>query len=220
MDKNLLNQVNQYKTITEILDVANGVFNLIVTQGEWTSDFFLHPLGFHYCRLYHDENHQVRLHIWEKNYPVKEDLYIHDHFYDLCSWVLCGEIMDYSYEVKAINEKSDYCMFISSYLSDKNVRTIKKTETFLSVKKNEGRIIKKNQKYTIERETFHSNQILFGESDLTVTIVYTFNHKKNNSPHVVGLHTNDGYYEGSPNRISSDKVKALITEAKHNIWGN
>jgi hypothetical protein len=212
MGETLLNQIDQNKTIDEILTIVKDIFDLMVNQDKWTNDFFLHPLGFYYCRLFYNEKHQVRLHIWEPNYPVKKDLFIHDHFYDLCSWVLCGEILDYTYEIEPTIEKTDYCMYTSSYRADKNFRTLEKTNIFLSVKQNEGRIIKKNEKYIIHRDTFHSNRILFDHSDLTATFVFTFNHKDNHSPNVVGLSKNEVYYESAPVRISPDKVKELINK--------
>ncbi len=217
MDETLLTRIDQNKTVDEVLNIAKDIFDLILTQDKWTNDFFLHPLGFHYCRLFYNEQHQVRLHIWEPNYPVKKDLFIHDHFYDLCSWVLCGEIVDYTYEVDPTNEKTDYCMFTSSYRTDKNVRTLAKTDNFLSVKIKEERIIKKNEKYIIPRDTFHSNRILFEQSDLTTTFVFTFNHKDNHSPNVVGLSKNEVYFESDPMRISPDKVKELINKTAANI---
>ena len=220
MHEALLNRIDQNKTIDEVLNLAKEIFDSILNQEKWSNDFFLHPLGFHYCRLFHNDKHQIRLHIWEPNYPAKEDLYIHDHFYDLCSWVLCGKIKDYTYEVKPTDKKSDYCMFSSSYRTDKNVRTIAKTENFLSVKMKEERIIGRNEKYIIPRDTFHSNKILFDESDLTTTFVYTFNHKDNHSPNVVGLSKNGIYAESDPVRISPEKVKELIRKTKFNIEGH
>lgn len=223
MDESLLNRIDQYKTVDEVLNLAKDIFDLIVNQDKWTNDFFLHPLGFHYCRLFYNDEHQVRLHIWKPNYPVKKDLFIHDHFYDLCSWVLCGEIVDYTYEVEETNEKSDYCMFTSSYRADKNVRTLAKTDKFLSVKMKEERIIKRNEKYIIPRDTFHSNKILFDQSDLTATFVFTFNHKENHSPNVVGLSKNEDYFESARVRISPHKVKELINKTAANMslpkWG-
>ena len=217
MDEFLLNRVDQSKTIDEVLSLTKDIFDSILNRGKWTSDFFIHPLGFHYCRLFYSDEHQIRLHIWEPNYQVKKDLYIHDHFYDLCSWVLCGKIKDYTYDVKPTNEKSDYCMFSSSYRTDKNVRTLAKSDNFLSVKIKEERIIKTNEKYIIPKDTFHSNEILFDENDLTTTFVYTFNHKDNHSPNVVGLSKNEIYAESDPVRITSEKVIELIRKTIFNI---
>lgn len=223
MDDILLNRVDQNKTLEEVLNITKDIFDLIMNQDKWTNDFFLHPLGFYYCRLFYNDEHQVRLHIWEPNYPVKKDLFIHDHFYDLCSWVLCGEIVDYTYKVEPTIEKTDYCIFTSSYRTDKNVRTLTKTDTFLSVKMKEERIIIRNEKYIIPRDTFHSNRILFDRSDLTTTFVYTFNHKDHHSPNVVGMSKNEVYIENAPVRISPDKVKELINKTAANMglpkWG-
>jgi|GEM_PF-1341599 len=214
----ILAEVDQHKTVDEIMLVAKDIFALILETGLWQDQFFLHPLGFYYCRLFADDDHQIRLHIWEPNYPVKKDLFIHDHFYDLCSWVLCGKILDYTYSVEATDKISKYTMFTSSYLTDKNVRTLARTNAYHTVNKIEEKIIEKNNKYVIPRDTFHSNIILFEESDLTVTFIFTYNHKKNHSPNVIGLSSNEMYFETDPINISPSKVKILVEKAIGNIW--
>lgn len=217
MDKSLIHRIDQNNKIDDVLNLVDEIFDSILNHEMWINDFFIHPLGFYYCRLYFSDEHQIRLHIWEPNYNIKKDLYIHDHFYDLCSWVLCGKIHDYTYDIKQTTEKSDYCMFTSSYKIDKNVRVLEKTENYLLVKIINERIIQTNEKYLITKDTFHSNKILFEESDLTATFVYTFNHKDNHTPNVVGFIMNEIYDENDPVRISPKKVKELILKTKTNI---
>ncbi|MGG9972759.1 hypothetical protein ACQ33O_13285 [Ferruginibacter sp. SUN002] len=214
----LQTDIDQNKTISDVLPIVQNIFELMQKEDKWVDDFFLHPLGFYYCRLFTSDQHQIRLHIWEPNYPIKSDLFIHDHFYDLCSWILCGKIVDYLYKVESSKEESDYTLFISSYLPDKNVRTLTRTNNFKTVKKVTERIIGNKEKYIIPRDTFHSNKILFEESDLAVTFVFTYNHKENPSPNVIGLSKNEIYYESDPIKIAPDKVKVLIKKALNNIW--
>lgn len=217
MREKIIAELNQHKTIGEILPIVKNIFNLILDNGEWTNEFFLHPLGFYYCRLLTNAENQVRIHIWEPDYPKKLDLFIHDHFYELCSWVLCGKILDYSYSVEPAEGESEHTMFVSSYQKDKNVRTLTKTNDFRVVKRIAERIIQKGQKYIIPKGTFHSNEILFEEADLTVTFVFTYDHNANQSPNVIGLSKNDVYYETDPINIPANKVKNLISSAVKNI---
>ena len=71
--------IDYNKSIDEVLPVVKEIFNLIINEGSWSEEFYLHPLGFYYCRLFDNNENQIRLHIWERNYPVKKDLYILFH---------------------------------------------------------------------------------------------------------------------------------------------
>lgn len=206
----IFDSIDQNNDIDKIRSTVKTIFYMILEEDKWLENFFLHPLGFYYCRLHHDDYNQFRLHIWEPGYPIKEDLYIHDHFYDLCSWVLCGKIEDYTYSVEPSENISEYALFTSSYLADKNLRTLTKTDQHMNVKLVSTRIIESGEKYFIPRETFHSNKILFGSSTITATFVYTFNHKKNNAPNVIGSAHNEVYRESDPVKAAPEKVKELI----------
>jgi len=182
----LLVGISDSVAINKIRLKVAAILEAILEQDLWIDDFYLHPLGFYYCRLFVSEQNQIRLHIWLKGYAQKKDLYIHDHFYDLCSWVLCGKIKDYTYEVSNTDKESDYSLFTSSYKNDKNVRTITKTAQSMSVALVSERILSRGDKYYIPRGSFHSNDIIFDSHDITFTCVYTYNHKDDNSPNVIG----------------------------------
>jgi hypothetical protein len=214
----LFQNIDQNTRIEDIKLIVKKVFQAIIEEGCWLNEFFLHPLGFYYSRLYYNDSNQIRLHIWEPGYPVKEDLFIHDHFYDLCSWVLCGEIVDYIYSVEPSEEPTAHTLFTSSYLANKNVRTLTRTNNYQKVKLIRERRINKNEKYYIPKGTFHSNKILFRESNITATIVFTLNHNKDNSPNVIGLSSNQFYSENDPIKIEPNKVKNIINAAIVNIW--
>lgn len=214
----LFELIDQSKTHEQILSCVKNIFDEILNEKKWTTEFFLHPLGFYYCRLGERTTNQLRLHIWKSDYKVKEDLFIHDHYYDLCSWVLCGKILDYSYSVLPGNKKSMYTKFVSGYIENENRRVLRRTDKFKSVEKNGERTILKGQKYSILKESYHSNIVLFDESEITATLVFTYNHKDNHAPNVIGLYTDKDYMEDDPISISEIEIKQLIEIAKKEIF--
>lgn len=213
----LFDFIDQNKNHEDIISCIENIFEEIL-QGEWDNKFYLHPLGFYYCRVAERQGNQIRLHIWEANYSMKKDLFIHDHYYDLCSWILIGKILDYTYSVLPTKEKSTYTKFISGYIDNENNRNLNRTDEFQNVEKIAERILKKEQKYFIPKETYHSNKVLFDESQITATLVYTFNHNENHSPNVIGLSANENYLEDKPIPISENKIKRLIEIAKKEIF--
>lgn len=214
----LVNLINQNKSITDILPSVSDIFNLIINQKKWVSEFYLHPLGFYYCRLFDNGENQIRLHIWEPGYPVKKDLFIHDHYYDLCSWVLCGKILDFSYSVEKTIEISEFTKFTSSYINGNDIRTLNRTDEYQKVNRSLERLLVKGEKYIIPKGTFHSNKIFFDISELTVTLVYTFNNNADHSPNVIGFSKNEIYLENNPEKITSLKVQTLIERANFCIF--
>lgn len=215
---NLFDLINQHKPHDEILSLIKTIFEQILYKDSWTNEFYLHPLGFYYCRLAENPKNQIRLHIWIPGYPMKQDLFIHDHYYDLCSWILCGKILDSSYEVLPSKNKSSYTKFTSGYIDNENNRILYRTEEFQTVKKIKEKTLIKGQKYFIPKEQYHSNQVFFDESEITATLVFTYNHKENHSPNVIGLSTNEYHLEDRPKPISISEIKKIIKICKAEVF--
>lgn len=204
-------KINETKSFSEILPFALEVFDKILKNADNYS-FYLHPLGFHYSRIFHSDETQIRIHVWQKDYNKKRDLYIHDHYYDLRSWVLLGKIEDFEYSVKQSKNPEKHSKFVASYEGNEDNRTIERTDQFLIVKKIKSRIISAGEKYFVAREKYHSNNILFDDSGLTVTIVLAFNYKENHEPNVVGLSKSKKYTLDYPKLISNDDLQKIISK--------
>lgn len=215
----LFNVINQNKSYEDVINCVKNIFEEIL-RDRWDSKFYLHPLGFYYCRIAERQGNQIRLHIWEANYSMKKDLFIHDHYYDLCSWILVGKILDYTYSVLPAKGQSAYTKFISDYINNENNRTLNRTDEFQNIEQKGERILRKGEKYFINKETYHSNKVLFDESQITATLVYTFNHSENHSPKVIGLSVNEYYLEDNPLPISENKIKEIIEIVKKEIFSN
>lgn len=206
----LFDLIDETTTHDNILSHVQSIFDLILNQNKWINEFYRHPLGFFYCRLAERKDRQIRLHIWEKDYQIKDDLFIHDHYYDLYSWVLCGKILDFSYKVSPLKKSGIYSKFVSGYVDSENNRMLKRTDEFQQVKKIAERTILKGDKYSIPKGSYHSNKIFFDSSEVTVTLVFTNNHKENHSPNVIGLYENEIYLEDIPIPIPNEKILSLI----------
>lgn len=210
--------IHQNKTISEILPTVSKIFDSILNGDDWMEEFYMHPLGFFYCRLFNSEEFQIRLHIWEVDYKKKEDLFIHDHYYDLCSWVLCGKIVDYTYSIKRVKEKTKYARFTSNYKYGNNIRTLQRTTEFYQIERVLKKEITGGEKYFISKGMFHSNDIIFENTDITVTIVIGYNYNQSHSPNVIGLYDNKVYQENDPQKVSKEKVINIIEKAKTEIF--
>ena len=172
--------------------------------------FYLHPLGFIYSRLYSSENEQLRIHIWLKNYKRKEDFYIHDHYYDLSSWILLGDIKDLLYDITVKNSNGEFIIYEGSYNENENYRYLKPSNSFCNILKIEERYFTKGDKYFIEKSKYHSNEIIFKNSDYACTLVLTQNPNKIHSPKVLSKIKQGEIIEESPTLMSYNEMKLII----------
>ena len=210
--------LDEYAGITDAKDIVKNVFRSILLEEQWHEEFYLHPLGFYYCRLFLSSSEQVRLHIWAPDYIKKQDLFIHDHYYDLCSWVLCGTIRDYAYSVKPSNVPTQHIVYTSGYHADQNIRTIAPTSEYKLVSVEAERLIVAPKKYFISRETFHANEVLFDQAELAVTLVYAYNYKAEHRPNIIGQAGAEHGGENESEIQSEVKVTDLIQKAEKIIF--
>lgn len=211
----MMNSIYDIDQQTDWLQVNNIVKNTLIDIIEdiEAPDFFLHPLGFHYCRLIDTQKNQLRLHFWEADYHAKDDLYIHDHFYDFCSWILNGTIVNYEYQITPSSGESKYTLFKSKYLANRDERTVERTDLFQNVDLIRTSHLFKGSQYFIKRNTFHSNKVLVSLNDIAVTCVYTFNHNEDNAPTIIGYSSNSRYEESKPIPIDLGQIKDICKRA-------
>lgn len=170
----------------------------------------MHPLGFIYSRIYSSENEQLRIHIWPKNYKRKEDFYIHDHYYDLSSWILLGEIKDLLYDISVKKNNGEFIIYEGSYNGNENYRYLKPSSSFCNILNIEERYFTKGDKYFIEKSKYHSNEIIFKNSDYACTLVLTQNPNKIHSPKVLSKIKQSEIIEETPTLMSYKEMKLII----------
>ncbi|KIC00762.1 hypothetical protein OA88_17745 [Flavobacterium sp. JRM] len=207
-----MKRLTENSTFQEILNIVKPIIEEYIQSNNSNLIFYKHPLGFYYARLYESDKVQIRLHIWQKNFTLKEDLYIHDHYYDLNSWILSGKIVDYIYEISDSKSKGEYVKYVGSYNKNENNRVLKKTNEYYNILNISERYLNRGDKYSIKKNQFHSNKITFEDYTITSTLVYTHNPNLLHSPTVLGKTQMEQIIEDKPLVISYLETQKILTE--------
>lgn len=202
--------ITSKSTYEEVRDFVLSFFIDFLINENYEKKFHLHPLGFYYSRIFNSENEQLRIHIWNKNYKQKDDLYIHDHYYDLNSWILLGKIKDTLYDVSIKENCGELILYQGSYNDDENYRYLNPSNLFCNILNKEERIFSKGESYFIKKNQYHSNEIIFENSEYTCTLVLTQNPNIIHSPNVLGKLKQDKIIEEVPTLIEYTDMKLII----------
>jgi hypothetical protein len=132
-----------------------------------------HPLGFIYARIHEFSNNETfRIHMWNNQSKIQEPIMnIHNHFYDVNSYVLCGMVFNELYEVTNDNHPT-HSVYSGSYIDDKT-RVLSKTEMNKNLAIIERQIISEGSLYSIVKKEIHSGGNV--NDELTITIVFSEN---------------------------------------------
>lgn len=150
------------------------------------SSFSWHPLGFLFTYLNPiSDPLTLRLHLWPENYYLrKSKLFIHNHYYDIISFILSGDLTNLNYE---LSEKlpHTHSVFEGGYNHDKSNRFLKKTEKSVRATLLSKHHYSTGNFYEIKKSDFHDTKIL--DESFAATIVLTFNKEQEvQSPIVLG----------------------------------
>ena len=146
----------------------------ILTKSNFLDDKLrFHPLGFIYSKLHEFENSEViRIHVWNSISKIQEPLMnIHNHFYDVNSFVYCGTISNELYELSIASEPT-HAIYSGSYINE-NTRILTKTELYKHLILRQRNLISKGNLYSIEKSEIHSGDNVNNET--TITIVFSAN---------------------------------------------
>lgn len=128
-----------------------------------------HPLGFMYIKLNKHQRKTLRLHIWLKDSP-KINLatsIIHNHIWNLISYVLCGKIINHNLELDYETSIPNYRIYEISYIDQVNM--LYPTDSLVGYKIVNTSYHQVGNKYVIKAGDFHYTEP--GGSDVTATIV-------------------------------------------------
>jgi len=210
----IITDISSYQ---EVRDFVVSFINEYSEIENTNTKFYLHPLGFIYSRLFNLNDKQIRLHIWHKSYKTKKDLYIHDHYYDLNSWILCGKIKDYLYEISKSTNKGEFILYEGSYEDNENYRYLRPSKFYCDIINTEERIFSKSDSYYINKGKYHSNEIIFEDSDYTCTLVITQNPNSVHSPNVLGRLKQDKIIEEKPKIILYKDMREILENILNKI---
>lgn len=137
-----------YKGVNEFeRDLCDGISAQVLVQRarEWELPFRWHPLGFVVCTLFSDGPLKARLHVWPVDAVRSQgsSCQIHDHVFDLTSWVLLGCIENTEYVHDPIGET--HARYAVEYRDD--VSILEKTRDTISL--------------SVSRETLHEPRSLY-----------------------------------------------------------
>lgn len=177
------------KWLSEVKSGAINAKSLIERIVQQDNKFVWHPLGFIMCKLLDKKEKKIRLHIWPKNKGrVQEPAWmIHDHLFDLKSWVLTGNIANIEYE--QIDRKGPRRLYHASYQGDSSLLT--RTDKLLDVREVKSTTVKSGECYELGAGILH--QSISTGNGTAVTVCETVD-RLSRLPRVVGTMTGQQQY--------------------------
>ncbi len=128
-----------------------------------------HPLGFRVARLVADGPAALRLHIWPKSArPAQPGFEIHDHTFDLTSFILFGELRQTIYEIST-SAPTTHAMYQVDY--DETGSVLRKSEAAVSARARESHMLHAGETYSLSAAEFHVLEN--GSTQSAATLVLT-----------------------------------------------
>lgn len=128
---------------------------LLRLRRELNAPFKLHPLGFIVCTLFTEGHRKLRLHYWPKGGHIEQSpqCRIHDHLFELKSWVLAGSIenIEYSTSPKGL----ELAVYRAGYVGNKSILT--KTEETIKVSVRSRAVYDTGSCYVVHAGTLHES---------------------------------------------------------------
>ncbi len=176
-------------------------------------EFFWHPLGFILGTYLSNDNEKIRVHIWPNKDSKPQIPYwnIHNHIFDLTSWVLEGEITNKEYSIS--NEKdSDQCVYKVNYNGIES--SLNKTEQNIVLKEVKCTVNPKGSVYSIDAAIFH--QSIRTSQESAITIVLSID-KECTNPLVIGDIYSEEEYRYYRKKVNLEYFEKLMNELTENI---
>ena len=167
-----------------ILDISKAVYSaheIVKLAIDMEATFNWHPLGFIMCKLSQEKERNIRLHIWpDHNEKVQEPAWlVHDHLFDLKSWVLAGSIENIEYDV--IPGNPNFSIYHASYENNKSI--LNRTEETVNIIEKNRFVVDAGQIYKVASGVLHQSVSL--SSGTAVTVCETID-KNNKKPAIAG----------------------------------
>ncbi len=168
--------------------------------------FNWHPLGFIMCKISNEIKKTIRLHIWPENKRCiqKPTWLIHDHIFDLKSWVLKGAITN----IEFITGEFDNSFQVYNTIYDKDKSILIKTNQRLSILESKRYLIKEGESYDVYAGHLHKS---ISSNNTTVTVCETVN-QFNLKPRVLGSCAGRDKYSYTRNVVSKAELEAIANK--------
>lgn len=184
-----------------------SAFDIIKLAKEQCGEFIWHPLGFILCKLSEEGERKIRLHIWPNNNDrmQKPAWLIHDHMFDLKSWVITGKIENTEYSVT--EGKSNYRVYNAKYEKDSSV--LYRTDRLIRLYKNNRSLLNAGEAYEVPLGILH--QSVSSSESTTVTVCETIN-RPSISPIIAGEINGAVRYSYTRAQVDENDLHAIIAK--------
>lgn len=169
------------------------------------SKFLWHPLGFIMCRLAEHQSRKLRLHLWPRDGGRPQDPAwpIHDHVFDLQSWVLAGTISNVEYCASQVGV--EYQLYSAAYEDGESV--LRRSERRVRLKEAHRSEYVSGQQYVIEAGIFHQS-VRKGEAT-AITLCETYD-RMQSGPRVAGGLDGAATYVYSRDEVAATDLSRIL----------
>ena len=207
----LLERKKSESFINSIRNCLNEmIFNINHYPGYW------HPLGFvKYTIMDWTSSVKLRLHIWpdwDRRGNLKKN-WIHNHEYDINSFILCGKLFNKTYKLCIEGECKQYRVFRVAYNESKS--DLITTNNFYDIAYEKTYELYQGSFYTINKWDFHVSDVPQGQIVSTILIN---TEKEETSPEVLGeFKLNNQRYNYKREICEKSYSKELISKVLYSI---
>ncbi|EOI6441933.1 hypothetical protein ACMU9X_001348 [Yersinia enterocolitica] len=190
--------------ISKLSDGNIKAIELIDYAIESNLTFSWHPLGFAVCKICELGDITMRLHIWptDGGRPQNPNWKIHNHLFDLNSWVLQGRIYDTEYTL--IDSGVKYRLYNVAYTTNGSIMS--RTNSTIDINIFAKKTIAEGDSYQIKSGFFHKSEAC--PNNIAVTVVEA-NKTNMTTPQVVGDLEGCNAYQYERMVLSTDEVMFL-----------
>ena len=161
--KNLLNH-NDW--VSALNNNELSAFDIIQVGIDKGASFIWHPLGFILCKLSEEGEKKIRLHIWPNNNDrmQKPAWLIHDHLFNLKSWVVAGRIENIEYSVE--EGTPNFRVYHARYEEDGSV--LYRTDKKVFITEKIRYLVSTGERYSVPSGMFHQSVSVSATTSVTV----------------------------------------------------
>ncbi len=161
--KNLLNH-NDW--ISALNNNELSAFDIIQVGIDKGANFIWHPLGFILCKLSEEGEKKIRLHIWPNNNDrmQKPAWLIHDHLFNLKSWVVAGRIENIEYSVE--EGTPNFRVYHARYEEDSSV--LYRTDKKIFITEKIKYLVSAGERYSVPSGMLHQSVSVSETTSVTV----------------------------------------------------
>jgi hypothetical protein len=182
-------------------------FDVVQLGRDIGSPFFWHPLGFIFCKLSQEGERKIRLHIWPNNNDrmQKPSWLIHDHVFDLKSWVIAGKIENIEYTVT--DKKPNYSVYSAGYEKDSSV--LYRTDRQICINEGKRSLVRSGEVYSVLSGVLHQSVSLSEATSLTVCETID---QPNRSPTIAGDINGMARYSYTRSKVNEKDLQSIIAK--------